>query len=244
MVDKARQDSYLFTSVTYFLALVLYQNYQQIEFDRQLTELLKMVRDNKKGGGKIPVKSKETTRRKEPEPEPEPYEPDEKQNLSEIENAIEELRHRGKNEPDLDFNKELRKILDHISDVKGEPRRPITGKPEAPKKKRNVVADDISEEEEDDEDEQQKEEDEEEDDPDKEAKELVNKRLTTCMMLALSFESRETYPRDFYEKLSESKKIEEITAPFTREEMRLFNQLIKEKRAVAIERVNDVSWPN
>ena len=78
---------------------------------------------------------------------------------------------------------------------------------------------------------------EEEEDPDKEVKELINKRLTSCMLLALSFESEDSYPEDFYEKLKESAKLDEVTTPITKEELKILNNLLKEKKPEAKKRV-------
>lgn len=138
--------------------------------------------------------------------------------LDDVEQSITELRQKAKEDPEINFSKELRKIQDKIADAKGQPRRPITAKPSGH-------------------DDDEEEEEEEEEDPDAEVKELINKRLTTCMLLALSFENDENYPRDFYEKLAESTKFQEVVAPISKEEVKIMNNLLKEKKKAAKERV-------
>jgi len=145
---------------------------------------------------------------------------EEEPNLEEVEKSIAELREKGKEDPDsVDYVTELRKIQDKMADLMGKDRRPMTAKPR----------DDVESEEE--------EEEEEEIDPDKEVKELINKRLTSCMLLALSFEDDDSYPVDFYEKLASSKKIDEVTSPITKDEMKILNNLLKEKKPDAKKRV-------
>ena len=145
------------------------------------------------------------------------------QGLSEVEQAIVQLRMRGKQDPQLNFVAELRKIQDNISDLKGEDRRPVTAIPYKNNKEDTEDSDSDSDEE----------------DEEKELKDMINRRLTTCMMLALSFESEENYPRDFYEKLGESEKFKEITQPFCKEEVEKLNELIKEKKKDARKRMEE-----
>ena len=148
--------------------------------------------------------------------------------IEDIEKSILVLREKGKKNPNLDFLKELRKIQDSISDIKGEARRPITAV--TPAIKKNMARGQKT----------KKEKDvslsSDEEDPDATEKELINKRLTTCMMLALSFENDEDYPTDFYEKLSDSKKFDEIIQPFKKDEVKLINQLIKDRKKITEKR--------
>lgn len=165
--------------------------------------------------------------------------------FDDIHKAIIKLREKGKENPNLDFNRELRKIQDKISDAKGEERRPITAAvPQQSKKKKKSVTmqedeDESEEEEVEEEEDSNEEEEEEEEDPDKEIKDMINKRLTTCMLLALSFERDDDYPKDFYEKLAESKKYKEVVKPFKASEIKVLNKLLKERKKQAKKRLDE-----
>lgn len=202
-------------------------------------------------------------RRKEKPKEESDHEEDDRQSnaeegLDQVENAILDLREKGKKDPDFDYNKELRKIQDQISDLKGVPRRPVTGLPESSKKKKkkkNVkIVDDhddkeymnghhasYHEDQSDDDasmrDESDDDVEEDESDDESEIKDIVNKRLTTCMLLALSFERKGSYPEDFYEKLAESDKFDKVTEPISKEEVKLMNKFLKERKKEAKKRV-------
>ena len=139
--------------------------------------------------------------------------------LEELQQKIMSMRDRGKEDPDMDYLEELREVEDKIAELMGKDKRPRTAKPGA------------------EESDEEEEEEVEEEDPDKEVKELINKRLTSCMLLALSFESEDSYPEDFYEKLKESAKLDEVTTPITKEEMKILNGLLKEKKPEAKKRV-------
>ena len=153
------------------------------------------------------------------QPPPTEGEEDKSAQMEELQQKIMSMRERGKEDPDMDYLEELREVEDKIAELMGKEKRPRTAKPGA------------------EESEEEEEEEEEEEDPDKEVKELINKRLTSCMLLALSFESEDSYPEDFYEKLKESAKLDEVTTPITKEEMKILNTMLKEKKPEAKKRV-------
>jgi len=174
--------------------------------------------------GKKGLASGEGKKKKKKEQAPQDEEENEQQEeqkptLEDLEKDIALLREKGREDPEnVDFVQELRKIQDQMADIMGKDKRPMTAKPGE-------------------EEESEEEEEEEEEDPDKEVKDLINKRLTSCMLLALSFESEDSYPEDFYEKLKESAKLDEVTEPITNEERKILNNLLKEKKPEAKKRV-------
>ena len=175
----------------------------------------------KKGAAAAEGKKKKKSPQAEqpPQNEGEDGAPDKAAQMEELQQKIVSMRERGKEDPEMDYLEELREVEDKIAELMGKEKRPRTAKPGA------------------EESEEEEEEEEEEEDPDKEVKELINKRLTSCMLLALSFESEDSYPEDFYEKLKESAKLDEVTTPITKEEMKILNTLLKEKKPEAKKRV-------
>lgn len=196
------------------------------------------------------------------------------QSIDQIEEAILQIREKGKQNNEFDYNRELRKLQDRISDLKGEPRRPITGQiAETNKKKKKKKTEFLESPDEDeelngdssryhsnktmnhhdgnasrndnnsDDDEsvcRHSDDDEDDEDEDGRIKDIVNKRLTTCMLLALSFD-RDNYPKDFYQKLSEADKFDEVTEPITKVEVKILNNLLREKKRHAKKRVEACS---
>ena len=178
-----------------------------------------MVKKAASDGGK---KKKKAGAEQPPAEEAEETSPQDDKNsqMEELQQKIVNMRERGKEDPEnVNYLEELREIEDKMAEVMGKDKRPRTAKPGAV------------------ESEEEEEEEEEEEDPDKEVKELINKRLTSCMLLALSFEDEDSYPEDFYEKLKESAKLDEVTTPITKEEMKILNTLLKEKKPEAKKRV-------
>lgn len=76
------------------------------------------------------------------------------------------------------------------------------------------------------------------DDSDEESdvRKMVDNRVTTYSLLLLSFQHKKEYRKDFYERLSSSE-LSAALQPMREDEMKMLNNLLKERKGVTKERV-------
>lgn len=79
-------------------------------------------------------------------------------------------------------------------------------------------------------------------DTNEEMRKLLETRVTTFLMLSLSFESN--YPKEFYERIAEMGTFEEVTQRFTKPEMQSFNRLMKDQKKNTQKRIQECTKPS